>query len=124
MPILDIPSEEIGLDPQNFLIENLIANEEQLIDFFKKQPNGNFSEVFVTQLQQSSFSKFQHVMELLTRALKKVRTYLESQPNYDVSGWNVDQQAVNNNVINGVLMNGLPVVLLIRPADGGLIKFN
>ena len=63
-------------------------------------------------------------MKLLTRALENVRIYLESQPNYDVSGWNVDPIAVNNNVINGVLMNGLPVVLLIRPADGGLIKFN
>lgn len=63
-------------------------------------------------------------MKLLTRALENVRIYLESQPNYDVSGWNVDPKAVNNNVINGVLMNGLPVVLLIRPADGGLIKFN
>jgi hypothetical protein len=45
-------------------------------------------------------------------------------PNYNVNKWQVDSRARNQNVIIGVTHKSSEIVLLIRPAHGGYVKFH
>ena len=49
---------------------------------------------------------------------------LEENANYDTSGWKVDPRGKNKNIIRGVLKDGKPVVILIRPTDGNKVIFH
>lgn len=76
------------------------------------------------KLFHDPFAAFKLAEEMLVRSIFAVHDHLKLLPEYDLSGWDVDKRAINENVINGVTYRGNEVQLLIRPADGGYIKFH
>jgi hypothetical protein len=81
-----------------------------------KNPNDSYFRSIPRQ-------KFEYVQELLRTSINKIKKALDSHSDYDTSSWRIDEKSENQNVIQGVLKKGEPIIILIRPANSGLIKF-
>lgn len=78
----------------------------------------------MAKLSSFSPSDYELVQIYLKNAIEAMQIHLAELPEYDITGWKVDERAINRNVIIGITKRGLAVKLLIRPANGNFIKFH
>lgn len=65
----------------------------------------------------SNSFNFSYVFQIIERAKVNVKNSLKNKNEYNIENW----QEESMTVINGVLKNGIPTKIVIRPSDGGQI---
>ena len=68
---------------------------------------------------ESSKKAYLMWIDKVCRAKEAVRAGLNSSPDYDCTGWTDDVYFPT--IVKGVVYHGLPLTMVIRPADGGFI---
>jgi len=86
---------------------------KDLATWLEEQP-GLFQHVY-----KSSNGAYVSWIQKVCRAKAAVRAELDSDPNYDCAGWTDDARFPT--IVQGVAYHGLPMTMVIRPADGGFI---
>ncbi len=61
-------------------------------------------------------------MGILSHAISTTKEFLSKDPRYDTSNWQPSSKDLN--IIEGVLKEGKPIMILIRPTDGNKIIFH
>jgi hypothetical protein len=108
-------TEQEPIDPEKLAISLGITNAEELEKARMKFAN---DKRIIDALQHFSVSSdFSYVHSIIERAKKNVKTFLSTQPNYNIVNWNEESFTV----ISGVLKDGKTIKIVIRPADGGQI---
>jgi len=65
------------------------------------------------------FSRLEYVLEIIGRAKRNVRAFLESQDDYDCKGWH----ELGETYIVGIKKWGNPIKIIVRPSDNRKIIF-
>ncbi|OQW90690.1 MAG: hypothetical protein BWK78_06405 [Thiotrichaceae bacterium IS1] len=97
------------------LIIHAVDSEEKLNSFLQRNPH---YDPHGGHKGGDGFSMIMHVKDIIERAKRNVRHYLEQQQDYDCRGW--DEQ---DTVIVGVKKWGKPIKLVVRPSDGNKVVF-
>ena len=56
-------------------------------------------------------------------AIETIKNYLSHDKRYEITHWNASNSS-DNNIIKGVLKEGKPIMILIRPTNGNKIIFH
>ncbi len=61
-------------------------------------------------------------MKIMGYATKTIKEFLALDERYDLANWSADSSV--QNIITGVLKEGKPISILIRPTDGNRVVFH
>jgi hypothetical protein len=82
-----------------------------------------FSDEFLERMKAAGNKEaYEYVQKIMGYALKTIKDYLMKQEKYDTTNWQASGH--DQNIIKGVLKEGKPIVILIRPTDGNKIIFH
>ena len=59
---------------------------------------------------------FQYAMSILSHAISTIKEFLSKDARYDIKNWQANGKDLN--IIEGVLKEGKPIIILIRATDG------
>ena len=90
----------------------------------KQEDDGKseFSDSFIEMIRESKYEGYQYVMTILSHAISTTKEFLGKDPRYDITNWEASGKDLN--IIEGVLKEGKPIIILIRPTDGNQIIFH
>lgn len=102
----------------DFLLTFGVTTKKQLEEILC-DPEISKKYVYSNQDDYDPYSRLLYVLEIIQRAKQNVRKYLESLENYDCSGWTEPGMTF----ISGVLKQGNPIQIIVRPSDNKKIIF-
>lgn len=100
---------------EEFLLRFGITSHEELLEALNDK---NIAQNFAHR-STPSIEMFEYVMKSIERAKKRVREYLENQPDYECSDWT----ETGKTTVSGVNKFGKPINIVIRPSDRGQVVF-
>jgi hypothetical protein len=81
-----------------------------------------YSDSFIEMIRESKREGYQYVMSILSHAISTIKEFLAKDSRYDIKNWQASGKDLN--IIEGVLKEGKPIIILIRPTDGNQIIFH
>jgi len=100
----------------DFLITYGVTTQEKLEEILSDPA---ISEKYSYSSASNYFSRLEYVLEIIARAKRNVRAYLESLDDYDCGNWHERGETY----IVGVLKRGEPIKIIVRPSDNRKIIF-
>ncbi len=123
-----IPSNS-DLNPREFFASYNIHNDSQLNNVLeelkkKQEESGEseFSDSFIEMIRDQKREGYMYVMSILSHAISTIKEFLGKDARYDIANWHASGKDLN--IIEGVLKEGKPIIILIRPTDGNQIIFH
>jgi hypothetical protein len=103
--------QKTELQGRNLIISLGITNEEE---FEKAKKEFKDTSIGESLNHHSTSDDYQHVHDIIERAKKNIKKYLDEHSKYDISNW----QEEDFTVIRGIKKDGEDIKIVIRPSDG------